>query len=123
MRRNFLIITLLSLLLLTGCAGSQGKPVGDVAGAVVQVAADAPTLAKQLNDIYAYWVAQKAIPDHTAEATRVLAALDAIAPMVQQAAQGVKDALGGDRINWVQFVIQAAITTAQILGYVAPQLL
>jgi hypothetical protein len=76
-------------------------------------------LARQLDGVYAYLVAQKLVPDNLAEATYALAALDAIAPMVQQGAS----ALSGDNINWVQFVLQAALTTAQIMGYVAPLLL
>ena len=108
MRRNFLIIVLLSLLLLVGCAGTQGKSVqaGNVAGTVAQVAADAPGLAHQLDGVYDYLVKMKAIPDNTAEATKALAALDQIAPAVQQAASGAQEALGGDKVNWAQFVIQ-----------------
>jgi outer membrane murein-binding lipoprotein Lpp len=108
---------LLAALLLGGCAGNQGSKADPMA-TVVQVAATAPGLAHQLDNVYAYLVTQKAVPDHLDAATKALAALDAIAPMVQQGAE----ALQGDNINWVQFVLQAAIVTAQVIGYIAPLL-
>lgn len=115
--KRILVLLILAALALAGCAGNQnGK--GNPMATVAQVAATAPGLAHQLDNVYAYLIAQKAIPDNTAEATRALAALDAIAPMVQQGAE----ALAGDKINWVQFVMQAALTAAQVLGYVAPLL-
>ncbi len=124
MKRAILIMLVVAAIssLLVGCGmKASGTPAngGQVAGTVAQVAADVPTLAKQLDSIYEFWVAQKALPDHTAEATRVLASLDAIAPMVQQGAQ----ACAGDNFNWAQFAVSAAITAAQVMGYVAPLLL
>ncbi len=122
-KRIYIIMALLTILTmplwLTGCAASTNginpKP-GDAMATVATVASTAPGLAQQLDNVYAFLVAQKAIPDNTAEATKALAALDAIAPMVQQEAQ----ALAGDKFNWAQFVLQAAITTAQALGYILP---
>lgn len=120
-KRAGMVMALAALLLLAGCAPGQNGPrveAKQVAGAVVQVAASAPALGRQLDEIYAFWAGKKMLPDYTAEATRVLAALDAIAPMVQQGAA----ALQGDNINWVQFVMQTALTAAQVYGYVAPLL-
>ena len=125
MKRVFLFILVVTGLfsLVCGCAGNKasGTPAngGQAAATVAQVAADVPTLAKQLDGIYEFWVQQKAIPDHTAEATRVLASLDAIAPMVQQGAQ----ACAGDNFNWAQFTISAALTAAQAAGYILPLVL
>lgn len=116
--KAFVVMTLLFCLChwaVIGCAPGQGK---QMAGGVAQVAATTPGLAHQLDRVYAFLVAQKLIPDNRVEATRVLAALDAIAPMIQQGAA----ALTGDNINWVHFVLQAALTAAQVMGYVAPLL-
>ena len=117
MKGKIILVLLIAAGLLAGCAGSQNVKADPVA-VVAQVAATAPGLAHQLDAVYAYLVAQKAVPDHLETATYALAALDAIAPMVQQGAE----ALQGDNINWVHFVMQAALTTAQVLGYVLPML-
>jgi hypothetical protein len=115
--KSVLVLLLSMALLLAGCAaGQKGPASSQVAANVAQVAATAPDLAHQLDSVYAFLVAQKAIPDNTAEATKALAALDTIAPMVQQGAT----ALQGDNINWIQFVLEGAITAARIFGYVAP---
>jgi len=119
--RKFLVLkgflTAMLVLVFLGCATPQAGTANPMA-TVAQVAATAPALAQHLDSVYAFLVAQKAVPDHLDAATKALATLDAIAPMVQQGA----DALKGDNVNWVQFVIQAAITAAQIFGYVAPLL-
>jgi len=49
------------LILAAGCAPSQ---MGAVMPKVSQVAATAPALALQVDDVYAFLVAQKAVPDH-----------------------------------------------------------
>lgn len=116
------LILIMSVLLLAGCAnntGSAPKP-GDAMNAVAAVASTVPGLAQQLNSVYAYLVQQKAVPDHIEAATKALAALDAIAPMVQQAAQQEAQTLTGDNINWVQFVVQGALMVAQAMGYILP---
>jgi len=108
-----LVLIMSAALLLGGCANMGAGMKG-----VSQVAATAPGLALQLDNVYAYLVAQKVVPDHTAEATKALAALDAIAPAIQQGA----NSLSGDKFNWAQFVVQAALTTAQVMGFVLPLL-
>jgi hypothetical protein len=112
------------MFLLAGCvtekAGtSQTSTMSQVAAAVAQAAATAPELATQLDDVYAFLVAQKAVPDNTAEATKALAALDVIAPLVQKGAE----ALQGDNLNWAQFAVQSAVTVAKVMGYVLPLVL
>lgn len=98
----------LGLVLMAGCADAKA------AGAKISAAAlTAPTLAYALDDVYSVLVAAKAVPDNQAAATKALASLDAIAPMVQ--AQGA--ALAGDQFNWASFVISAAITAAKVMGY------
>lgn len=106
----FFIIVALALalaLVVGGCTSTQqtGKTISAMALTV-------PQLAYALDDVYAALISAKAIPDHQVEATKALAALDAIAPMVK--AQG--DALSGDQFNWVSFVISAAVATVKILG-------
>jgi hypothetical protein len=102
-----LAMVILAVSLLCGCADTKAT------GAAVSVAAlTAPALAHPLEIVYAALIAAQAVPDHRAEATKALASLDAIAPMVQ--AQGA--ALAGDEFNWASFVIQAAITAAQVMG-------
>lgn len=117
MKGKRVLVLSIVVALLAGCATTQGGTANPMA-TVSQVAATALGLAQQLDNVYAFLVAQKAVPDHLAAATSALAALDAIAPMVQQGAA----ALSGDSINWVQFVMQAAITAAQVFGYVLPLL-
>lgn len=120
--RNFMVAMLVAarmIFMLAGLSLAVGGCAGKPTATVAQVAATAPGLAQQLDSVYAYLVAQKLVPDHTAAATQALAALDAVAPMVQQGAT----TLSGDNVNWVQFVMQAALTAAQIMGYVAPLLL
>lgn len=103
-----LAIMVLAFSLFSGCADTKA------AGAKISAAAlTAPALAYALDDVYAVLIAAKAVPDHRDMATKALASLDAIAPMVQ--AQG--EALAGDQFNWASFVIAAAITTAKAMGY------
>jgi len=102
-----LAIIILSISLLSGCADTKAT------GAVIStVALTAPALAQNLDTVYAALIAAKAVPDHQAEATKALAALDAIAPMVQS--QGA--ALSGDNFNWASFVINAAFTAVKVMG-------
>ena len=102
-----LLVLVLAIVMLAGCANTQS------AGKYISTAGlTAPQLAYALDDVYAALIAAKAIPDHQAEATKALAALDAIAPLVKS--QG--DALSGDQFNWVSFVIQAAITAVKVMG-------
>jgi hypothetical protein len=113
MPRTFLAVMMMVMLLpLAGCATGQ---MGAAMQTTVQVAQSAPGLARQLDGVYAYLVAQKAVPDHLAAATKALAALDAIAPLVQAGAASLQ----GDNFNWVQFVMQAALIAAQAIGYVS----
>jgi hypothetical protein len=106
--RKVAIVAFLCINLATiGCATPQKT------GAALQaVAVTAPTIAYQLNDVYKVLIAAKALPAYQAEATKALASLDAIAPMVQ--AQGA--AIEGDKFNWASFVVQAAIAVAQVMG-------
>ena len=105
---TILAIMILSLGLLAGCADTQAAGRGLSAAALT-----APTLAYALDDVYAALIEAKAVPEHRSQATRALASLDAIAPMVK--AQG--DNLAGDQFNWANFVVSAAITAAQVMGY------
>ena len=120
MRKNFfthisIILILFIFCLVLGCANGPTSPqVKQVATTVSNVAITAQTLAPELDKTYATLVAAKKVPDNSAEASKALAALDAIAPMVQQ--QGA--AIAGDNFNWASFVLQAAMTTAQILTIV-----
>jgi hypothetical protein len=100
-------ILILCLSLLSACADTKAAGRGLSAAALT-----APTLAYALDDVYAALITAKAIPDHQAEATKALASLDAIAPMVH--AQGA--ALAGDEFNWASFVIAAAITAVKVMG-------
>ena len=105
--KRFAVIGMILALLLTGCATPQQT------GQVLQtVAVTAPTIAYQLNDVYGTLIKAQAIPAHQETATKALASLDAIAPMVQQ--QGA--ALAGDQFNWASFVIQTAITAVKVMG-------
>lgn len=90
-----------------GC--SNPKATGQT---LSQAALTAPVLAQKLDEVYQVMVVAKMLPDHRDKATRVLASLDAIAPMVKE--QG--DALTGDQFNWASFVVSAAITAAQVMG-------
>lgn len=103
-----LAVMILSLSLFSGCADTKALGRGMSAAALT-----APALGQTLDNVYAALIEAKAVPDHREKATRALAALDAIAPMVQ--AQGA--ALAGDQFNWASFVIAAAMTTAQVLGH------
>ena len=100
-------ILILSLGLFSGCADT--KATGKTVSAV---ALTAPGLAYALDDVYAALIEAKGIPDHQTEATKALASLDAIAPMVH--AQGA--ALAGDEFNWASFVIAAAMTAVRVMG-------
>jgi hypothetical protein len=106
------IIALYAILIL--CAGfGSGCANTKAAGSTISaVALTAPDLAASLDNVYAALIAAKAIPDHQTEATKALASLDAIAPMVQ--AQGA--ALAGDQFNWASFVISAAMTAVKVMG-------
>ncbi len=102
--------TILALVLLFAGGCADMKATGTK---ISNVALTAPALAYALDDVYAVLIAAKAVPDNRIEATKALAALDVIAPMVK--VQG--DALAGDQFNWASFVISAAITTAKVMGY------
>ena len=107
MKRLMVIVSVVAILATSGCATPQKT------GQTMQaVAVTAPVIAYQLNDVYKVLIAAQAIPAHQAEATKALASLDAIAPMVQS--QGA--ALAGDQFNWASFVIQAAITAVKVMG-------
>ncbi|MCL4504102.1 MAG: hypothetical protein M1438_19945 [Deltaproteobacteria bacterium] len=122
--RLAMAIVMLAALLLgaIGCAGNQAAVPGGpakVAGAVAQVAADAPQLARQLDAVYEFWAAQKALPDKRDLATQILQKLDEIAPTVQAGATALSQP---GKLGWCQAAIQVALATAQILGFVAPLL-
>ena len=102
-----LVIGTILALLITGCATPQKT------GQVMQaVAVTAPTIAHQLDAVYATLIDAQALPAHQDVATFWLGHLDAIAPMVQS--QGA--ALAGDQFNWAAFVIQAAIAAVRVWG-------
>jgi len=109
-KRGAILILLVISLLVGGCAGF--KTPQTTGATVAALASSAPTLAYALDTVYAALIEAKAVPDHQTEATKALAALDAIAPMVQ--AQGA--ALAGDQFNWASFVINAANTTVKLMG-------
>ena len=90
-----------------GCATPQ-----KTGQAMQAVAITAPTIAYQLDSVYATLRDAQALPAHQDVATFWLGHLDAIAPMVQS--QGA--ALAGDQFNWASFVIQAAITAVRVWG-------
>lgn len=106
------------LLLMAGCASSKpGSPSpGDIMATVAKVASTAPVLAQQFDAVYAYLVEQKLVPDHLEAATTALAVMDAVAPKVQAGAESLK----GDNWNWANGVLQFALITAQVMGYVLP---
>lgn len=106
----------LLLVLVFLCGGCPSTKMGAAMPTVAKVADTVPGLAHQMDDVYAYLVAQKLVPDRCEAATQALAALDAVAPMVKAGAE----ALAGDKFNWAQFVIHSALIAAQIMGYVAP---
>lgn len=99
----FLCINLATM----GCATPQKTGT-----AMQTVAITAPTIAYQLDAVYATLIDAKAVPAHRDIATRVLRSLDEIAPMVQQ--QGA--ALAGDQFNWASLAIQAAFTAIKVMG-------
>lgn len=114
----FLVWAAISVILI-GCASTGANSnisASKTAATVAKVAQSAPELARQFDDVYAYLVQQKLVPDHMAAATKALAAMDAVAPLVQQGAT----VLTGDNFNWASFILQAALTTAQALGYILP---
>ena len=105
--KKLLTIGIILGLTFTGCATPQKT------GQTMQtVAVTAPTIAYQLNEVYGTLVAAKAVPAYQEQATKALASLDAIAPMVMN--QGA--ALAGDQFNWAAFVIQAAIAAVKVMG-------
>jgi len=111
MRKKLIAVTV-CVLLLAGCAGLD---MGKIMGTTATVATTAPDLAHQFDNVYAYLIKMKAVPDNRDKATAALAAMDAVAPIVQQGAT----ALQGDNFNWASFVLQAALATAKIMGYFA----
>ena len=128
-----LVALMLAGLLTFGCAGatppisskvdlSQVAPLtkqstaGHVAAVIDANIPNVQTAAYLLDDVYAFLVKQKVVGDHTVLATKALAGLDTIAPIVKNEAHTV----AGDKFNWVTFVLQSAIAIAQILGYVLP---
>lgn len=92
---------------------------GHVAAVIDAAIPNVQTAAYLLDDVYAFLVKEKLVGDHTILATKALAGLDQIAPVVHNSASTVS----GDKFNWVTFVLQAAIAIAQILGYVLPLVL
>ncbi|TSA13568.1 MAG: hypothetical protein D4R73_00650 [Deltaproteobacteria bacterium] len=118
MRKEFLIVAIWAVALVAGCATTQGGNATPMA-TVAQVAATAPGLAHQLDNVYAFLVAQKAIPDNLDKATNALRVLDEVAPVVQAGAEALNQP---GKFSWVQGVIQMVLAAAQILGYVAPLL-
>lgn len=116
--RKALVFSMILALALAGCAPEQQAQMGKAMSQVSRAAGTAQGLAHQLDNVYAFLVAQKAVPDNLDAATKALAALDAIAPTVQAGA----DELTGDKFNWAQFVINAAMVAAQVMGFAAPLL-
>lgn len=114
MKKLFSIILALSLIFTVGgCASSN---VNKAATTVATAAKTAPELAKQFNAVYDYLVEQKLVPDHRDAATKALAAMDAVAPLVQQGAEQ----LTGDNFNWASFVLQSALVIAKTMGFILP---
>ena len=119
-----LLVGLMLMVSLTfsGCAGKSTVPAtvtgGNIATAVATHVGDVQTMAVLLDDVYGFLVQMKTVPNHTAAATKTLAALDQIAPVVKTSATN----LSGDKFNWVSFVLQSALAVAQIMGYVVPLL-
>ena len=105
--KRLMVIGMILALLCAGCATPQKTGT-----AMQAVAITAPTIAYQLDAVYATLIDAKAIPAHQDTATRVLRSLDEVAPMVQQ--QGA--ALSGDQFNWASLAIQAAITAVKVMG-------
>jgi hypothetical protein len=111
--KNFMVGMLLIAVLILFLGGLPGCADTKATGtAISAVALTAPGLASALDNVYAALIAAKTIPDHQADATKALASLDAIAPMVQS--QGA--ALSGDKFNWASFVIEAAMTAVKVMG-------
>lgn len=105
--KRLLTTGMILALLFTGCATPQKT------GQTMQaVAITVPTIAYQLDAVYATLIDAKAIPAHQDIATRVLRSLDEIAPMVHS--QGA--ALAGDQFNWAALAIQAAFTAIKVMG-------
>jgi hypothetical protein len=111
------LLLIIAFGLVSGCASTgTNSNVSKAAATVATVAKTAPALARQFDAVYAYLVEQKLVPDHRDAATKALAAMDAVAPLVQAGAEQ----LTGDNFNWASFILQAALTTAQALGYILP---
>jgi hypothetical protein len=109
------LISIMAILLMAGCATTTSGTVATKLPAVVDTVQG---LAYQLDNVYAYLVAQKAIPDRLQQATLALASLDAVAPMIKAGAE----ALQGDKFNWAAFAVQAAVIVAKVMGYIVPML-
>ena len=108
--KQIFVVLMIGCVLLSNCVGcATPQKTGATVAALAQTA---PTLAYALDDVYAALIIAKAVPDYQTEATKALASLDAIAPMVH--AQGA--ALAGDQFNWASFVINSAITLVKLLG-------
>jgi hypothetical protein len=105
-----------------GCSTTQqaqfNKVLTQICTTVKEVAAAAPAVAAQLDAVYAFLVQIKAVPNNTAQASVVLAQLDAIAPMVQQAAQGVSTQ--PTAFGQAQVAIAGAVQIATQLGFKPP---
>ncbi len=116
---RLLCVLTMCVVLCSGCSWFTPGQMGNAMTTLNQVANTAPALAVQLDDVYKFLIAQKLVPNNQVAATKALAALDMIAPIVKDNTTELK----GDKFNWVQFSISAAITIAKVLGYVAPLLL
>jgi len=120
MRKPITIILAIFLIAaLSGCASTGANSnVSKAATTVATLAKTAPELARQFDAVYAYLIDQKLVPDHRDAATKALAAMDAVAPLVQAGAEQ----LTGDNFNWASFVLQSALVIAKTMGYVLPLL-
>jgi outer membrane murein-binding lipoprotein Lpp len=114
--KKVLIPAMILALMLTGCAAKQKT---DVLNTVIKVADTIPGLTAQLDNVYAFLKAQKAIPHHLDLATQALQILDKIAPVVQAGAEALNQP---GQFSWAQAAIQLALAVAQVMGYVAPLL-
>ncbi len=116
--RKIAIVTMMVMLMPVFWAGCSTTKMGAIMPTVAKVATTGVGLAQQFEQLYAFMVAQKLVPDNLVEATKVLAAMDGVAPVVQAGAAN----LTGDKFNWVSFIVQAALIVAQVMGYVVPLL-
>ena len=114
-----ILVVGLSLAGMQSCSTTQqaqfNKVLTEVCTTIEQVAAAAPAVAAQLDAVYNFLVQVKAVPNQMQKASVVLAQLDAVAPMVQQAAQGV--ATQPNDFAKAQVAIAGAVQIATQLGY------